>query len=166
MSAEELFYATCRDLAPGEVVRAVARKISQEQDVCEDKLASHSSTVANDRRNCLFTSNDALFAATYLMAENRPDCERKLYKVTMPSASRHPMALVSLVCHETTTACAARLATEYWSPSLAWRCWEFIGQEFTVIEEAIWPPLHELAGARYRYLMDREAGRRHCTNSN
>jgi hypothetical protein len=72
------------------------------------------------------------------------------------------MALVDLVCRQSSTDCIEKLSKEYWEPTRQWKCWEFIGHELTVARVEPWPDKGMLAGAKYRYGLDRDVGMNLC----
>lgn len=156
-----LYSATCEALERGSERIARPRPLTTQQAECDDRLQASGAKSAHRRAAALFASDDPALAAAYLLAENRSGCSKRLFRVTMPSPTRHPMALVDIACHASPE-CFGALAKEYWVPSLEWRCWEYVDDRFTVLCEVPWPESAMLAGARFRYGCDRATAKQLC----
>jgi hypothetical protein len=156
----ELYHASTRIYAPGTRLTSRPRELSPDRIEAERVLAAYAPADARSRLSALFASDSAAFSARYLTSELVEGENKYLYRIHVPAASRHPMALVDIAVHAADESVRAAVAREYWHPTREWQCWEYLCSELEIVEEVPWPDLAMLAGASFRYGADREEARR------
>ena len=154
----DIFYhASARCLETGNAVRNGARSIpdfqnSQVEDILEQIRGNRSVS----RLNAFFASKEESDCAVYL---KNPGYTGSLfiYKVRLPVAFSHPMALVDRIKkHLGNDGFLKQIAEEYWYPSKDWKYFEFLGDSMEIIEQVAVPNNNMLSGAKVRYGSDRD----------
>jgi hypothetical protein len=135
-----LFHATIADLKLHQPRLAHVRTVCKRQARidCEfDQLRPPAISVF--RSTALFAGDDPQFCATYLASESKTSGKPiHIYRVEMPSPSKHPMYLTTYaISFLEDKATLAKIIQEYWTPSQIWECWEYIAE--SMIPVAIEP---------------------------
>ncbi len=138
MIEAHLYHATQDALAIGTEVRARTRASGAR---VEDALETHRPARCHQRSSSFFACAGRFEAWRYLSAQLGHELsDARLYRVSIPGAQRHPMALVDAINARLGDIPTVRaMIDEYWCPTHDWSFWEYLGPAMTV-EERVEPP--------------------------
>jgi len=155
---DALYHASLSVYAVGLTLCGRARVVHDANVWIEEEFERSRAGRSSSRLDALFAGADGADCVKFLMVQRGYDNEPiHLYRVGMPAAARHPMALIDAAGRNRGRPEALReIVEEYWQPTRGWRFWEYLGQTMTVVEKLEIPSAVMLAGASNRYGLDRE----------
>jgi hypothetical protein len=100
---------------------------------------------APSRSVCVFASDNSEFAAFFLLRQQVPSAQIRLYEVEMPTNWRAPFALVhALQRRLEKSQVGSALVAEYWKPVMSWKFWEVFGPEMRINRLVATPRVNEV----------------------
>jgi hypothetical protein len=145
----ELYHASRKEMENGQHI--VSTRTSDFYPEASKEMDSARPNGKPARTQALYCSDNPEFAVFYLMLQQVPIEEIKLYKVEVADFHKAPFCITSVVKRRIgKNEEVESLITEYWNPTLDWNYYEFLTLEFT-IQEIVDTPLVNEVIIRYRY---------------
>jgi len=137
-----LFHASQSNFVDGQVITAPPPTTFYPEAVAA--LESQRPAAAPSRSICFFASDSVMFATFFLLRQNVPHAQIRLYEVEMPVSWKAPMALVHTLSKRLQKAeDGLTIVTEYWNPTMKWQFYEVFGPEMTIKKRLVTPIVEE-----------------------
>jgi hypothetical protein len=123
-------------IEPGRTTHFHEALVKKGNTAAEDRLKGHKPADAPCRTNCLYVFGDLGHCMIYGDSEHKGE-KVHYYRVRMTKATKVPMKLVDYIRKQVdpTDAQVEQMAKEYWGPTRPWQYWEYLTEEFEVLEE-------------------------------